>query len=263
MIKRQDFYKRIFGYQETSPVESRVIEKAVEKAKAQYAGRKAFSIEDLTDFWKISGISLRDEAYAVNLSKTLSPSKTQDEHAEQRILAEKAHDFYTPSFPELYAIISCLEQNKDNQKYQDEITNVRAFIKDSALKTWLMTLTRIQYNPQGEDIVIHNYKQPSQYELPVHFIGPDGAVLSADNSEKPVQALLDTNQSLQEVNEAFRWLMDVDAYIWRLNSKPQQTDERVAGFVAYSRGVSLSCGRDSHNPYSALRVSLLPAGPKK
>ena len=126
-----------------------------------------------------------------------------------------------------------------------------------------MTLTRIQYNPQGEDIVIHNYKQPSQYELPVHFIGPDGAILSANHAEKPMQALLDTNQSLQEVNEAFRWLMDVDAYLWRLNSKPQQTDERVAWFFAGSSRVVLVCGRYSHDPDSALRVSLLPAGPKK
>ena len=254
MIKRQDFYKRIFGYQETSQIESRVIEKAVEKAKAQYAGRKAFSIEDLADFWKISGISLRDEAYAVNLSKTLSPSKTQDEHAEQRILAEKAHDFYTPSFPELYAIISCLEQNKDNPQYQNEIEQARSFIKDSVIKHWLMTLTRVHYNPQGEDIVIHNYKQPSQYELPVHFIGPDGAILSANHAEKPMQALLDTNQSLQEVNEAFRWLMDVDAYLWRLNSKPQQTDERVAWLSADSGKVYLICFWYPQNPSSALRV---------
>ena len=45
---------------------------------------KDFSLEELTDFYRINGISYRNEIYTVDLSKTLLESRTQDQHANQR-----------------------------------------------------------------------------------------------------------------------------------------------------------------------------------
>ena len=201
---------------------------------------KDFSLEDKIDFYAINGVNYKNNIYTIDLSKTLLPSKTQDEHAEHRKSARDG--FYTPTYPEFHAIISTLEKNKDNIKYQSQIEQLRQFIKRSALEKWLMMLTRIRYNPTGDDIVIHNYKQKDEYSIKSdNFTGPDGYVPNASNAEKPLQSLLDTSENVNEINQIYKWLTDGDAYIYRLNSRPENRDERVAGFYAGSDGADFDC----------------------
>ena len=200
---------------------------------------KDFSLEDKTDFWEINGVDCKDGIYKVDFSKQLLPSKTQDEHAGHRKSAKD--EFYIPTYPEFHAIISALEKNKDNMQYQSQIEQLRQFIKRSALEKWLMMLTRIRYNPTGDDIVIHNYKQTDEYSIKSdNFTGPDGYVLKASNAEKPLQSLLDTSENVNEINQIYKWLTDGDAYIYRLNSRPENRDERVAGFYAGSDGADFN-----------------------
>ncbi|MBI2106212.1 hypothetical protein HYT56_05260 [Candidatus Woesearchaeota archaeon] len=126
-----------------------------------------------------------------------------------------------------------------------------------------MTLTRIRYNPKGDDIVIHNYKQQNQYEIPVNFLGPNEVILSADNAQKPMQTLLDTKQSLQEINDAYKWLTGVNAYILRLSSRPKKQDEKIARFYAYSNEAIFDCGRNPLDSNPALGVKFYPKGRTK
>ena len=230
------------------------------------AGNSA--IEDKVEFWTLPDV-FYSGIHQVGLAKTLLPAKTQDEHANHRmqIIMNGAGGFYAPSYPEFYAIVSHLEKNKDNPQNQQQIEEIKQFIKKSALENWLATLTRVRYNPQGQkDKVIHNYKQHNQYELDVDpFVGPDGFILdqSTANTEKPLQALLNTRQSLQEVNQAYKWLTDVDTYIWRVNSTPRKIDERVAGFYADSDRAGLNCNGfpggsgSSRGEFASLGVKIL------
>ncbi|MBI2105719.1 hypothetical protein HYT56_02675, partial [Candidatus Woesearchaeota archaeon] len=78
--------------------------------------------------------------------------------------------------------------------------------------------------------------------------------------QKPMQALLDTKQSLQEIDDAYKWLMDIDAYILRVNQKPKQVDERLAWFCAYSGRACLNCGRYPQGSDASLGVKFYPQG---
>ena len=224
------------------------------------SGNSNFSLENLIDSYRITGVQYKNGIYAFDLYKELLPSRTQNQHAEHRkqVMANNTNEPYTPTFPELNAFLTTLFQNKDNTQYKDQIEQVRQFIKDSALKNWLMTLTRVQYNPQNKkDIVTHNYKQQDQYTIELDsFIGTDGFILNPDTTNVliPVQALLDTRQSLQEINQVYRWLTDVDAYMWRLNSTPNKSTEAVAGLNANSYGAGLDCNGDPGGSSSSLGV---------
>ncbi|MBI2507535.1 hypothetical protein HYV89_01135 [Candidatus Woesearchaeota archaeon] len=220
-----------------------------------------FSLEDLTDSYRISGINYQNGIYQVDLSKSLLEAKTQDEHAQAAIESKKTNGFFFHSYPLFHSIASALEQNRNNPRFKEKIEEVRLFIKDAALKNWLTTSTRIIYNPKNEkDIVMHNYKQPEQYLLELDsFIGNDCFITSKDavNVESPLKCLLDTSQSIQEINSVYKWLTDVNAYLYRVNSDRQEKDERVARFYAESDGVFLYCygGPRGSNPALGVRYA--------
>lgn len=205
-----------------------------------------FSLEAHTGFWRINGIRYKNSIYTIDLSTSLLPNKTQEEHAEHRKqVINNANEFYTPDYPLLHSTLATLGQNKDNSQHKDQIEQLRQFIKDWTSKYWFMTLTRIQYNSDNKrDKVIHNYKQPDQHEIELDsFIGPDGHILSKHtiNIQEPLSALLDAKQTTQEINQIYKWLTGVDTYIWRIKSTPKKTTERVARFDASFNGAYLDC----------------------
>ena len=222
---------------------------------------KQISIDNSPDFWTIPNGGYKIGVYTVDLAKQLlgnGSSKPQDEWIEYSKQAQQNNNFYAGNFPLYHSIFTALFNNKDgNQK--DEIEEIRQFIKQQMLDKWLMTLTRIIYAPKGQkDKVMHNYGMPNSYAIELDsFIGPDGFIKNTDKVKEPLQALLDTQQDVKEINSVYKWLTDVDAYIWRINSDVQNIDERVAGFGAGSVGAYLWCNRDPRDSYSALGVRVV------
>ena len=216
-----------------------------------------FSLEDKTDFYEIKGVHYNNGICRVNLSKTLLPSRTQEEHAEHRMNA-KPSEFYLADMSLYHSLFTELFKNKDNS-HKSQIENARQFIKKSMLEHWLTTLTRVQYNPNGNDMIIHNYGQKDRREDNLNtFIGPNGEITKISNAEKPLQLLLNTNQNASEINSVYNWLTDVNAYLYRLNSTPSKTDERVAGLCADSGRVYLDCLRGPSNLDGGFGVEIFP-----
>ena len=216
--------------------------------KKQEAGKGAtespdFSLENLTDFYSISGIPYRNEICCIDLSKTLLPRRNQDEHAEHRLNAKQG-EFCLGDMSLYHALFTALYNNRDSQSFKDQIEEARQFIKESMLEHWLMTLTRIKYNPDGNDLVIHNYHQKDEWKDSINtFVGPGGYLndVSTTNVERPLQALLDTQQNASEINSVYNWLTGGNAYIWRVNSRPEKTNEKVARLYAGSGRAGLGC----------------------
>jgi len=221
-----------------------------------------FSLEDLTDSYRITGIQYRNGIYTVNLFKELLTYQTQDQHAEHRkqVIADNTNEPYSLDYPLFNSTATSLFQNKDNSQYKDKIEEVRQFLKQQMLDKWLMTLTRIQYNPENQkDKVIHNYNQQDSYKIELDsFMGPDGYITNSDTTNviEPLQALLNTKQSLQEINSIYKWLTDVNAYIWRLNSEASRTTETVVGINTDSDRAWFNCDRHIDNPNASLGVSV-------
>ena len=216
-----------------------------------------FSLEDKTDFYEIKGVHYNNGICRVNLSKTLLPSRTQEEHAEHRMNA-KPNEFYLADISLYYALFTELFSNRDSP-YKPKIEEARQFIKKSMLEHWLTTLTRVHYNPNGNDMIIHNYGQKDRREDNLNtFIGPNGEITKISNAEKPLQLLLNTNQNASEINSVYNWLADVNAYLYRLNSTPSKTDEKVARLDADSVRVCLSCGGDPSDLFGGFGVEIFP-----
>ncbi len=199
-----------------------------------------FSLEDKTDHLLMNGLSYRNKIYPVDISKTLLPLGTQDEHAQRRKEALTNNSFYTPDYPLFHSIINTLYQNREGS-FKDQIEQARIFLSNLIEGKWLMTLTRIRYTPNGQDLIMHNYRQDDQYETPSDFVGSDGDITTANNAQAPLQALLSTQQSPQEIAQVYNWFRGKPSYLWRLKSRPKSADERVAGFFADSDRSDFDC----------------------
>mgnify|MGYP001574488440 FL=1 len=223
-----------------------------------------FSIEDVADCYRISGMEYRNRICQIDLSKALLPSGTQEEHAQRRKQALSNNDFYTTDFRLFHGVINALYQNREGP-FKSQIESARASLSGLMNGKWLMTLTRIRYAPTGQDSVIHNYKQDDQYEVAVDFVGPDGFITKQETNAAPaLQALLSTQQSPQEIDQVYKWLRSKDAYLWRVNSRPEAMVERVAGFFADSDWSVFYCFRGPQFSGAAFGVRLCAAGaPKK
>ena len=88
--------------------------------------------------------------------------------------------------------------------------------------------------------------------MSVDFVGSDGD-LDSINPINELETLLGTRNK-QEVIDVFSWLNETPTYLWRLNSRPDKLDERVAGFGAGSGGAILNCGRGPSGSNDSLGV---------
>ena len=223
--------------QEYEPRLSAVIEK-IKKASEEY---NLPSLENKVDCWSINGVQYRNGIYTVDLLKTLldnGSSKTQDGWAEFSEKAIGNKGFYVGDLPLQHAIFTTLFKNK-NALNNDEIENIRKFLNDSMVKHWMMTLTRFNYTPFDEDIVIHNYGLQDKYEIRENIVGLDELVKNASD-KKPYKAILGTDDTA-EINAVYNWITGKDAYLWRVNSKPKKNDVRIARVDASTGRAILSC----------------------
>ncbi|MEK6933288.1 MAG: hypothetical protein AABW75_00240 [Nanoarchaeota archaeon] len=206
-----------------------------------------------SQFWTINNVLYRGRTMEVDLAKGLLDNgsvKTQEQWAEYSMKAKKQGEFYTPDYPLFYSILRSVKAGQVvNSQVGKEISST---IKEISRNHFLMTLTRIGYQPQGKDIVTHNFGMNDQYEIRERFVGQDGWI-SKLNDADVYEALLGTDKT-QEIDEVFQWLNGTDAYLFRVNSRPSKLDERVAGFYAGSVGAGLGCVRYPLSSNSSLGV---------
>src|SRR3989344_3960995 len=184
------------------------------------------SIQSSADFWSLSGVTYRNSVYSVDLMKTLLDSgnaKTQDQWAAHYEAGRDQNEFHVPDYPLLYGIVKTLYATRDDTTQSTEIAEVHKFLKDTSRAKWLMTLTRIQYQPNGagNDIFIHNYGTRDRYEENADFVDIDKKIEASDDA-LPYQKLLGTNDTTSGILEIFKWLNDTDTYIYRVNKRPKK-----------------------------------------
>jgi hypothetical protein len=205
-------------------------------------------------YWTLENVQYKGQNCTVDLARELldnGNAHTQDEWASIYGTSKSQGEFYTPDYPTFYGILKAIEGAN--------LEEARQFIKDTSRANWLMTLTRIVYQPAGkDDLIIHNYGTSDKWDRSVDFITPDEWIKET-KKPKSYQTLLDTSDSIQDINSLFKWLNGTDTKAWKLNSKPKSIDERVARFYAYSDGSVLYCGGNSTYANASLGVRLARA----
>ena len=181
-----------------------------------------------TGYWVIPS-----EKQIWHLAGTLNPSMTQDELAKY----SSQEGFHALSVPDHFELFQAMYDLRNNG---GEIEKARRFVKGSMRNNFLNTLTRLQYASKGKDKIIHNYKTSSERKLKTGLVGADGLVKDVLSLEV---SLALTGKKPEEIEEILSYINKTPAYIWRVNSKPSETDERVAWFDAGSDGAGLYCVR--------------------
>ncbi|HLC52968.1 MAG TPA: hypothetical protein VJK03_00335 [Candidatus Nanoarchaeia archaeon] len=215
-------------------------------------------ITSIGTHWHIDDILYRGEHYTADLSKTLLDSgtkRTQDVWAGRYENAVGTDGFYTPDYPTLYGIIKTLYTSREDTSQAAQIVEAQEFLRNTSRENWLITLTRIAYQPRGDDIIIHNYGTRDRYEKKVDFTTPY-EFIKVTKKPEAYRTLLDTQDSVQEIDSVFNWLIGTGLFGWSNNPEPDVVDERVAGFYAFLGWASLGCYGETTDSCSSLGVRL-------
>ncbi len=242
-ISTEDAYNRYLKKSKTD-------KKEPEKPATNMTTR--FSLEDLTDFWRINGVNYRNQIGQVDLGKAVLPSKTQDKHASFSQDAISKGQLYVGNTQLYHSLFTILFQNKDNPQFKDKIEETRQFLQESMKNYWLMTLSRIKYTKSGKDLVIHNYGLQDKFEIQENIVGPDGYITQI-NPQNELKSILGSND-VNEINQVYNWITKKDLYLWRLNNKPKENDERVVRLGSDSDMAILYCDWDPDDSSRALAV---------
>ena len=221
------------------------------------------SLEDKASFWTITNVPYRNQLYDIDLLKTLldnGATKTQDQWSEYAKQAIPKGEFHAADFPLYHALFATLYHVRDGPS-KAATEEIQQFLNDKFTKYWLMTLTRVIYTPSGKDKVIHRLGLPDQYTIDEVIIGPNEWVKKAVE-KAPYKALFGADDTA-EIQSVYHWLTGREAYLWRLNTKQETPQGRVAGFVAGSGGACLDCGGGPADSDPALGVRACAAGAKK
>jgi len=204
------------------------------RSKKKPKGKTSPIVIPSGNYWIIENVFYNGATQDYALRRTLLSSATQDVHAQNRI-AKLNNGFYCGSMPLNYAAFKAVYNMPESKEKQE----IRKFIQESMRNIFLITSTRILYQPGDKvlDKIIHNYKIPNEeFEKQALIVGTDRVLIQDDANA--LEALVLTND-VNEVKEILGWINETpDVRIWRLNEKPNTINERVAGFSAYFGGVN-------------------------
>ena len=190
--------------------------------------------------WTLSGVSHRGSIGTYEVIGEMTPAMTQDK------LFEK-HGLEIPSMDLVWAIAT---RGYELRNESQDSETLRQFLRQGFRK-YLNTSTRIVYGPSGKDKVIHNYGTQN-HSLDEDVVGPDDWMTNIPD-KNVLESLLGT-QNVSQINQVSQWVNGTNAYLWRLNSKPKEKTERVAGFYAYVGRLVLVCNGGPHDEFPAFRV---------
>jgi hypothetical protein len=92
---------------------------------------------------------------------------------------------------------------------------------------WTITCTRLEYNPEGKDLVVHNYGYDGKPKIKADLVGPSNVLVdSPEVSDATICAVLGIEDK-KMIDTVYTWLSTKKPYIWRLQQKPERKDLRA------------------------------------
>lgn len=184
----------------------------------------------------------------IELAQELLPAMTSSQSAEyvsqDGFQSPSARDFVSKVCATLY----------DLRNTGSEAENAMKFIRSMARANFLNLQTGFRYNPKSKDRVMQDYGRKNQDSIAINFVGSDGRLTDVLSLEA---CLALTGSKPEEVEQIMEYINGTPSWAWRLNSKPTERVERVAGFVVDPLGASFYCDwlPDSVYPSLGVRVA--------
>jgi hypothetical protein len=212
------------------------------KSKQPATERIVSYVTPSSGYWVIP--SKNEDFY---LAQALTPAMTQEDAA--KLISPEG--FALVDVPTHIRLFKAMYDLRDKG---GEVEKARMFLQTTMRNNFPNTSTRVAYMPKGKDVITHGYGTKSPSKIRVKFVGEDGLVNEVLSQEA---SLALTGKKPEEVAEVMSYLNQTPAYLWRVNSKPSQIDERVARFYSDSIRAGLYGGRDPAYRYDSLGVRVV------
>ncbi len=209
-------------------------EKLVEKAQEMYEKVDSeFWIKDTYDAFIVHGVEYLKQKITVAWYKNMYRGEfyTQDKWIKLKAKL--------PGVDIYYATFLALYKNKDGP-YKALVEKMKQMFKKDFDNIFMMTSTRIRYNANGEDEIIHDYGGADESRIKINLIGENDYLNSNKIRPKIITSLL-ASDSKGEVVEVFEWISGLKPYLWRLQQKPEQDTERAVVLGRVIDGFVIDC----------------------
>lgn len=216
-----------------------------------------------TSFYRVHAVPIGREGklYTVELQADFldgGSAKTQDQRAQFSNEQLSAGNYGYLSAPQIRGLAHALRVNKDHPKAGAMAREITDFLKQSHRDRWLITSSRVDYMPSGEDVVTHEYGLEGEHKVKATILGPDEWLKDTANP-RGYQALFETNDDLAEINGDFKHINGTDAYSWKVNlPRPKSKDTRVVRLYAASAWFVVHCYGSPQYELSALGGKVSP-----
>lgn len=204
-------------------LEENLIEKA-EKIQEQI--ETGFRIEETPMVFTIYGVEYLGKKVIVSWYKNLMDGGNI--HTQNEWIRRKEN---SPDIALYHATFVALYENRTGP-YVVSVERIRKMFKKDFEDEWMMTSTRIKYDNEGEDEIIHDYKNKNEYVVKAYVKGHSSFIESGDVSLELLNSLLGSRNK-NEIVKVYTWLMEIKPFLFRLERKPMRTTERA---------VVLGCG---------------------
>ena len=192
-----------------------------------------FSVEDLTDRYRLHNVVYEGKECTVDWSKALldgGNNHTQDDWVNRT----KDEEFRLAPGPLYGASMLALHGNKDvgDPQQKDLVNRVATMFKSDfdPDKPYMTTSTRVIWTPQGPDEVYHRYGYPDMSQIDRDLVGPNEYI--GPGFEDFTDAMLGT-RDVATLEHAVTWLTGMKPYVLRFNQRPQQIEKRVLRVGCY------------------------------
>jgi hypothetical protein len=213
----------------------------------------AFLIEDLGNRYRLSNVPYNGGMWAFDWYKDLL-SDGENLPQNEWIKRTQSNSIKLPNSKMIHANLAALctlkfHATASQRTLLDDV--LEKIFRPDFMTNYPNTSTRIAYQPQGKDYVIHNIGYADQHITEEDITGPESSV-NRLGMEKPLLAILGTDD-LFRVETVYSILFGKQTFLWRLNNKPQEEELRAVLFDLNSM-FNISLDSDYNNARPARGV---------
>jgi len=199
-------------------------------------GRATFKLEERVGSYVVSGILHRGQTYTweVKTDELLGEKepKTLDEWIQHNEKAREMNEFGVLSAPQYHSLFSALYEHRNDEQHKYAIEQLRCELNSKLIGMLICTMSKVNYVPQGLDTVTHNIGMTDEYTSQHYVAGGIDFLTMLQDGSVYSEAIVGDNYS-SKVNEIYEWLSGKKAYVYRVNNKLEQVDERMVALGVY------------------------------
>lgn len=193
--------------------------------------------------YTLKGVRENGRIYTAKVMENLSEPMNYEQMQEFDFKAREAGNPRLISIPIFFQLAKSGMQIKDN-----------AFLNflNGNLKKWPNFFSAVNYSANEKDKIIHYEGTPDEYFFNGNFVGTDNWIEKIEDKKTLVS--LTGIKDVAFLNKISNSLNSTNAYLWRVNSKPNLDNKKIVRFGAYPNRLYLCAYRDLSYQIPCFRV---------